>query len=140
MEPEDFDAEMSRGELINFLGEFLAQNTDTNLMYRDHLLSIITAKIFDEFGHEGLCALMMAIDAKANWISDIIFEQSDFDNALYAFHGTYDDEIVQKARASEGIIELNKKIWRLRKKYAREIVNEIVEEELELQALDAEDE
>lgn len=136
MEPEDFDSEMSRGELINFLGEFLSQNSNVDLIYRDHLCSIIVAKIFSEFSHEGLCALMMAIDQEANWISDILFEQSDFDNAMYAIHGTYDSSLVEKARNSEAIIELNKKIWRLRKKYAREIANEIFNEEAEIDEME----
>ena len=136
MEPEDFDSEMSRGELINFLGEFLAQNSSADMIYRDHLCSIVVARIFDEFGHEGLCTLMMAIDQRANWISDIIFEQSDFDNAMYSIHGTYDGSLVEKARNSEGIIELNKKIWRLRKKYAREIANEVFNEEAEIDEME----
>jgi hypothetical protein len=79
---------------------------------------------------------MMAIDQRANWISDIIFEQSDFDNAMYSIHGTYDSSLVQKARNSEGIIELNKKIWRLRKKYAREIANEVFNEEAEFDEME----
>lgn len=129
MEPDDFDAEMSRSELIEFLGDFMSQSANPDMLYRDHLCSLVVAKIFTDFGHEGLCALMMEIDRKANWISDIIFEQADFDNAMFSLHGTYDNRIVDKARNSESIIELNKKIWRLRKKYARSIVNEIMVEE-----------
>jgi len=129
MEPDDFDAEMSRSELIEFLGDFMSHNNSPDILYRDHLCSLLVARVFTEFGHEGLCALMMEIDRKANWISDIIFEQADFDNAMFSSHGTYDSDIVHKARNTESIIELNKKIWRLRRKYARAIVNEVIEDE-----------
>lgn len=139
MEPDDFDSEMSRGELINFLGEFLAQNSNNDILYRDHLCNIIVARIFDEFSYEGLCALMMSIDQKANWISDIIFEQSDLDNAMYSMHGIYDEGLISKARNSEGIIELNKKIWRLRKKYAKQIADEVFIEEAEIDEIESGD-
>lgn len=129
---EDYDDELSRGELINFLGEFMSSNSNPDVLYRDHLCRIIVAKIFDEFGHDGLCNLMMEIDNKAEWISDIIFEQSDFQNPLFQFHGLFDTHIVAKARQSEAFIEMNKKIWRLRRRYAKLIVQEIVDEEKEI--------
>ena len=55
---------------------------------------------------------------------------------MYSIHGTYDSSLVEKARNSEGIIELNKKIWRLRKKYAREIANEVFNEEAEIDEME----
>jgi hypothetical protein len=70
---------------------------------------------------------MSQMDLKANWVSDIIFEASDFDNALFKRHGTYDDEIVEKARNTKAMIELNKKIWRLRRRYSNIIVDEVME-------------
>ena len=114
-------------ELLDFLGDFISQHRDANTLYRDHLCAILIARVHDEFGHAGLCNVMSQMDLKANWVSDIIFEASDFDNALFKRHGTYDDEIVEKARNTKAMIELNKKIWRLRRRYSNIIVDEVME-------------
>ncbi len=124
--PDEPDEEMSRGELLDFLGEFLSQHRDANTLYRDHLCAVLIARVYDEFGNEGLCNVMQQMDLKANWVSDIIFEASDFDNALFTRHGTYDDEIVEKARQTQAFVDLNKKIWRLRRRYANIIVDEVM--------------
>jgi|Laugresbdmm110dd_1035094.scaffolds.fasta_scaffold21768_2 hypothetical protein len=139
MMDDDEDNEISRADLVNFLGEFLTQNKDSGLIYRGHLCKIIVGRVFEEFGPEGLCELMMQIDRRAGWISDIIFEQSDFNNALFAKYMHYDEEIVDKARNSQQLLELNKKIWRLRKKYAGLIIDEIMDDELELAELEKEE-
>ena len=124
--PDEQDEEMTRGELLDFLGDFLSQHRDANTLYRDHLCAILIGRVYDEFGNEGLCNIMQQMDLKANWVSDIIFEASDFDNALFKRHGTYDDEIVEKARQTQASIDLNKKIWRLRRRYANIIVDEVM--------------
>jgi hypothetical protein len=124
---DEQDEEMTRGELLDFLGDFLSQHRDANTLYRDHLCAVLIGRVHDEFGSEGLCNVMRQMDLKAKWVSDIIFEASDFDNALFKRHGTYDDEIVEKARDTKAMIELNKKIWRLRRRYANIIVDEIME-------------
>lgn len=124
--PDEPDDEMTRGELLDFLGEFLSQHRDANTLYRDHLCAILIGRVYDEFGNEGLCNIMQQMDLKANWVSDIIFEASDFDNALFKRHGIYDDEIVEKARQTQAFIDLNKKIWRLRRRYANIIVDEVM--------------
>lgn len=128
-EPSDFeDEEFSRADLLNFLGEFLSDNRDADTLYRGHLCGIFVARVHEEFGAEGLCELMMQIDIRASWMSDILFEKSDFNNALFKKYGVYDDEIVEKARRTQSMIEMNKKIWRLRKKYANLIVDEVMTE------------
>jgi len=124
--PDEPDDEMTRGELLDFLGEFLSQHRDANTLYRDHLCAILIGRVYDEFGNEGLCNIMQQMDLKANWVSDIIFEASDFDNALFKRHGIYDDKIVEKARQTQAFIDLNKKIWRLRRRYANIIVDEVM--------------
>jgi hypothetical protein len=124
--PDEPDEEMSRGELLDFLGEFLSQHRDANTLYRDHLCAVLIGRVYDEFGNEGLCNVMQQMDLKANWVSDIIFEASDFDNALFKRHGIYDDEIVEKARQTQAFVDLNKKIWRLRRRYANIIVDEVM--------------
>ena len=125
---DEQDEEMTQGEMLDFLGDFLSQHRDANTLYRDHLCAILVARVHDEFGSEGLCNVMSQMDLKANWVSDIIFEASDFDNSLFKRHGTYDDEIVEKARNTKAMIELNKKIWRLRRRYANIIVDEVMEQ------------
>ena len=124
---DEQDEEMTRGELLDFLGDFLSQHRDANTLYRDHLCAVLIGRVHDVFGSEGLCNVMRQMDLKAKWVSDIIFEASDFDNSLFKRHGTYDDEIVEKARDTKAMIELNKKIWRLRRRYANIIVDEIME-------------
>jgi len=124
-EDED-DNEFSRADLLNFLGEFISQNRDADSIYRSSLCGILVARIYEEFGQGGLCELMMQIDIRGGWISDIIFEASDFNNALLKKHGIYDDQIILKARSSSTMNEMNKKVWRLRRKYANIIADEIV--------------
>jgi hypothetical protein len=77
----------------------------------------------------------MEIDRRANWISDIIFEQSDFNNPMFELHGIYDRDVIAKARETEAITELNKKIWRLRRRYAKLIIEEIIQDEKEIDEL-----
>jgi hypothetical protein len=69
---------------------------------------------------------MLAIDKRAGWISDIIIEDADIQDAMFNTHGVFDDKAIVKARVSEEMTELNKKIWRLRRKYAKLIAEEII--------------
>ena len=124
--PDEVEArEPSREELVNFISEFMASSLNVEQVYRAHLVETVAARIYDEFGQDGMCDLMMKIDERANWISDIIIEQRDLDDVMFKRHGVYDHQIVDKARKSESMLELNQKIWRLRKKYSRMIVDEI---------------
>lgn len=122
------DGEMTREEMIGMLGDFISQSRDAETVYRNHLCGILVGRIFDEFGADGLCELMVQIDNKAGWISDIIFDQADFNNAMFKRYGTFDDEVVNKARRSERLIEMNQKIWRLRRRYANLIADEIMKD------------
>jgi hypothetical protein len=70
---------------------------------------------------------MMAMDKKADWISDILIEAPDLDNIAFKTYGTFDDKLAQKARQTEALREFNEKLWRLRRKYAKLIVAEIME-------------
>ena len=119
---DEQDEEMTRGELLDFLGDFLSQHRDANTLYRDHLCAVLIGRVHDEFGSEGLCNVMRQMDLKAKWVSDIIFEASDFDNSLFKRHGTYDDEIVEKARDTKAMIDavatqtsLLMRLWKRRK-------------------------
>jgi hypothetical protein len=69
---------------------------------------------------------MMVMDRKAGWISDIILENSDIDDILFKKYGIYDKNTMAKARASESMTEMNSKIWKLRRKYAKQIADEIM--------------
>jgi hypothetical protein len=127
----DFDEEepnqAAPEELAVWLSEFMSAAADASSLYRSHFCTMIANRVFDEFGHEGLCELMIAMDKKAGWISDIIIENSDLDDIMFKKYGTYDHNVIHKARRSDSIMELNKKIWRLRRKYARAIVEELME-------------
>ena len=115
----------TKEELALFISEFMSNSQKARNMYRSHFCSIIANRIHDEFGVEGLCELMMAIDKRAGWISDIIIEDADIHDALFNGHGVYDDKAIIKARMSQEMTEMNKKIWRLRKKYSKLIAEEI---------------
>lgn len=130
-EPEFFD-EMGendlppREELAVWLSEFMAASADAENKYRNHYCTMLAEKLYEEFGIEGFCEMMMAMDRKAGWISDIILEASDLDDILFKKHGVYDKHALAKARASQSMDELNGKIWRLRRKYAKAIVEELM--------------
>lgn len=120
------DEEPSREELAIWLSEYMSSAMSAETMYRAHLLDLIANKVYEEFGKDGLCKLMFAIDKKGKWISDIMLEDNDFDKVLFSQYGIYDQDIVKKARETDAIMEMNQKIWRLRKKYSKLIVDEVM--------------
>ncbi len=126
----DFDAEdddvPTTEELAVWLSDFMSQSSKAEKMYRSHFCSIVVNRLWREFGVEGMCELMLAIDKRAGWISDIILEDADLHDALFDNHGVFDDDAVIKARMSNRLMEMNKKIWRLRRKYSKLIAEEIV--------------
>lgn len=113
-------------ELAVWLSEFMSQSQKAQRLYRSHFCNIVVNRLFDEFGIEGMCELMMAIDRRAGWISDILIEDTEIHDALFNHHGIFDDDAIVKARMSKELIEMNRKIWRLRRKYAKLIAQEIV--------------
>jgi hypothetical protein len=123
---EDDETFASPEELAVWLSEFMAQTSDAEVMYRNHFCTMIANRVYDEFGHEGLCELMIAMDKKAGWISDIIIENNDLDEILFKKYGVYDHNIVSKARKTDAVAEMNTKIWKLRRKYAKAIVDELM--------------
>ncbi|NBO53320.1 MAG: hypothetical protein EBU84_01740 [Actinobacteria bacterium] len=117
----------SSEELAVWLSEFMSQSNRAHHLYRQNLCSIVVGKIFDEFGVEGMCELMLSIDRRAGWISDIIIEDADIQDVMFTTHNVFDNEAIIKARQSSELIEMNKKIWRLRRKYAKLIADEIIQ-------------
>ena len=71
--------------------------------------------------------MMLKIDETGGWISDILLEAPDLENAMFEKFGIYDPELTKKARDTRAMYEMNKKIWRLRKRYAKLIADEIYE-------------
>lgn len=120
------DDSPSTADLAVWLSEFMSQSQKAQRMYRSHFCGLIVNRIWDEFGVEGMCELMLAIDKRAGWISDIIIEDTDIHDALFDVHGVFDDDAIIKARMSNELTEMNKKIWRLRRKYAKLIAQEII--------------
>jgi hypothetical protein len=123
-EPDREPTEM----MAEFLSQFMAAGS-ADYLYRRHYCDIIAHKVYNEFGIDGMCELMMSMDKKADWISDIIIEAADLDNIAFKKYGTFDPELALKARSTKSLQELNEKLWRLRRKYARLIVDEIMESE-----------
>lgn len=136
-EPDFFDqdsgdSEMTpREELAVWLSEFMAASADAENKYRSHYCTMVAERLYEEFGAEGFCEMMMVMDKRAGWVSDIILENSDIDDILFKKHGIYDRHALSKARQSEAMGELNSKIWRLRRKYAKIIAEEIITEQSE---------
>jgi hypothetical protein len=121
----DEDDMPTREELAIWLSEFMSQSQKANAMYRNHFCNLLVSKLHSEFGIEGMCELMMAIDKRSGWVSDIIIEDNDIHDILFNEYGIFDNDAIVKARMSSQLTEMNKKIWRLRKKYAKLIAEEI---------------
>lgn len=121
----DDDRQPTREELTVWLSEFMGKSQEAEGMYRQNFCSMVVDRLWGEFGVEGMCELMMAIDRRAGWISDIIIEDADLHDSLFVGYGIFDNDAIYKARMSNQLTELNKKIWRLRKKYAKLISEEI---------------
>jgi hypothetical protein len=120
------DISMSSADLAVWLSDFMSQSQKAQRLYRTHFCNIAVNRLYDEFGVEGMCELMMAIDKRAGWISDILIEDTELHDALFNVHGIFDDDAITKARMSKELVEMNRKIWRLRRKYAKLIAQEIV--------------
>ena len=140
-EQESTDTEeVSRQELIEFLGDFMSGTMRIEQVYRSHLCSTLVQRVFTEFGPEGLAEMMLKIDETGGWISDILLEAPDLENAMFDKFGVFDPQVTAKARDTKAMYEMNKKIWRLRKRYAKLIVDEIFEETEEPQPVTPEPE
>ena len=128
---ESFESEGEPTEMMaEFLSQFMSAGTSEQI-YRRHYCDIVAHKVYNEFGYDGMCELMLSMDKKADWISDIILESSDLDNIAFKKYGTFDPHISAKARHTQSFKELNEKLWRLRRKYAKLIVDEIMQPEVE---------
>ena len=140
-EQESTDTEeVSRQELIEFLGDFMSGTMRIEQVYRSHLCSTLVQRVFTEFGPEGLAEMMLKIDETGGWISDILLEAPDLENAMFDKFGVFAPQVTAKARDTKAMYEMNKKIWRLRKRYAKLIVDEIFEETEEPQPVTPEPE
>ena len=129
--------EVSRLELIEFLGDFMSGTMRIEQVYRSHLCSTLVQRVHSEFGAEGLAEMMLKIDETGGWISDILLEAPDLENAMFEKFGVYDPELTKKARDTRAMYEMNKKIWRLRKRYAKLIADEIFEGNAEPEPVEA---
>lgn len=123
----DFDdpEDMSREELVSLISDFMSNNMSVEEVYRSHLCETLVSRVAYEFGTEGLCDMMVKIDTKAGWVSDILLDAPELDNAMFAKYGAFDAHLIHKARNTEAMMDLNRKIHRLRKKYTKLIVDEI---------------
>jgi deoxyhypusine synthase len=121
----DDDSELSHEDLIEMIGEFMTGSLRVEDVYRSHLCDTLVQRVYDEFGTEGMAELMMKIDSRADWITDMLFDANDLHDAMFKRHGTFDEDISFKARTTMAMGEMNKKMWNLRKRYIGKIVDEI---------------
>lgn len=111
--------------MAEFLTQFMASGS-ADMLYRQHYCDVVAQKVYLEFGYDGMCELMMSIDKTAGWMSDIIFEAPDLDNIAFKEYGIFDEKLVARARRTDAMKEFNDKLWRLRRKYAKLLVAEVV--------------
>ena len=135
--PDGALEDVSRQELIEFLGDFMSGNMRIEQVYRSHLCTTLVQRVHSEFGAEGLAEMMLKIDETGGRISDILLEAPDLENAMFEKFGIYDPELTKKARDTRAMYEMNKKIWRLRKRYAKLIADEIFEGNAEPEPVEA---
>jgi hypothetical protein len=126
----EFDGEdgdiPSREELAVWLSEFMTNTAEAEIMYRAHFCDLVTNRVYNEFGFEGLCEMLISIDKRGHWISDIIIENNDLDDILFKKYGVFDTDAIKKARTTDAMAEMNQKIWKLRRKYAKLIADELM--------------
>jgi 2-oxoglutarate dehydrogenase complex dehydrogenase (E1) component-like enzyme len=116
----------SREELAVWLSEFMTHTAEAETMYRAHFCDLVTNRVYDEFGYEGLCEMLMSIDKRGHWISDILIENNDIDDILFKKYGVFDTDAIKKARTTSAMAEMNQTIWKLRRKYAKQIADELM--------------
>lgn len=118
--------DQDRASLAEFVASFMEGANDAESLYRSHYCAMVVNKIFNEFGYSGLCELMVTMDKRAGWISEILIESPDLDEILFKKYNTYDEGATEKARQTVAMQDLNGKIWRLRRKYTKLIVDEMM--------------
>jgi hypothetical protein len=126
---EEYGEDVTPEAMAEFIGAFMGAAAHTEAVLRKNFCDTVASRIYNNWGAEGFCELMIAMDKKADWISDILFESPDLADIAFSKYGIYDPEITLKARDTDAMLELNKKLWRLRRKYAKLIVDEIVNKE-----------
>ena len=124
-EYDDSEKEPPAEMIAEFISQFMATD-GAEQIYRKHYCDIVAHKVYNEFGVDGMCELLISMDKRAQWISDILIESSDLDDIAFKKYGTFDPDLAMKARNTKAIQEMNEKLWRLRRKYARLIVDEII--------------
>lgn len=135
MEPDDEDFffglenSVPPEVLAEFISTFMSSASLAEGLYRRAFCDVVAGRIYHDFGAEGLCDLMIALDKRGSWISDILFESPDLEDIAFSKYGVYDGDITLKARNTKAMQEMNVKMWRLRKKYAKLIVDEIIAKE-----------
>lgn len=125
-ENEDESVEPSE-VMAEFISQFMSAGSSDQI-YRKHYCDVMASKIYNQFGLDGMAEMMMSMDRKAEWISDIILESADLENIMFKKYGTWDANVIKKTRGTKAMQELNEKLWRLRRKYAKLIVEELMEE------------
>jgi len=123
----DDDSGPSREDLIEMLGEFMSGSAGIEDVYRSHLCDTLVHRVYAEFGTKGMAELVLKIDARADWITNMLFDSNELHNAMFKRHSTFDADISYKARSTMAMSEMEKKMWNLRRRYVGKIIDEIWE-------------
>jgi hypothetical protein len=78
------------------------------------------------FGDEALLELLVAIDRKGRWETEIIAEQADVDNILMSKYGAFDDEMWEKIQDTKAWAEMHREVFTVSKKWIETAIDEVM--------------
>jgi hypothetical protein len=119
------DDGVPRGGILDFLSQFMSGASNAEHLYRQNACLMVVDKVFSEFGEDGLCEMMMAIDYRGNWLTDILVQASDIEDVLFKKYGVFTSDALGRAQNTEAMAEFHKKMWSLRRRYIAKIADEL---------------
>jgi len=111
--------------VFDHLANAMDGNSPEAFEYRRDLCLILAGKLKSEFGVEGLCQMLSAIDVTAGWTSDILLESSDIDDVLFAEYGIFVENSISVAQKTVAMKKFQKSLWSSRRRYAKLMAAEL---------------
>lgn len=96
------------------------------LLFRGTFARHVVDGIYEMFGDDALLELLVAIDRKGRWETEIIAEQADVDNILMAKYGAFDDEMWEKIQDTNAWKELHREVFDVSKKWIETAIDEVM--------------
>ena len=96
------------------------------LLFRGTFARHVVDGIYEMFGDEALLELLVAIDRKGRWETEINAEQADVDNILKAKYGAFDDEMWEKIQDTKAWAEMHREVFTVSKKWIETAIDEVM--------------